>query len=704
MRGRLLPPRVQEPSVFETREYRDQPGTLLTGANEAYARGITGAGQKIVVVDSKITEVTELTGKIAAGGFDLPSDVGTSADFDHGTFVATVIAGRKNEVGTHGVAYNAQIIPVTIFNTDGDFDTGSSSFITAMARINTAAAQNGARVVNHSWGADSDGQLGGNGIFRQLVDSYSQAIANGIVSVWAAGNEGFAQPSPEAQVPATYPQLEAGWLAVMGIDSATGARWADSNACGVAANWCIGAPATGIIGQVAGNDFYRGNGTSFSTAIVSGALALMFETWPNLTADQARQILFLTADDLGDAGTDAIYGRGALNIARVFSPVGTTTLAGHGAEMAATGISPLDGPVGDAVERGVTGHGVGVIDGFARDFLIPAGAFVGSLDDIRRRERFAASIRDLAGPTTGGFLTGLPGPDGSGFGQYFFTTEVDGTLADEAGVGARLRMAGGMLSFSHGGGAQGMQDLAGLTGTGGMRPAFAGMAHPFMTGLGEGLAVSYRGVLEAGWTLAVTAAGAPNDRSGAAAAATLAWRGMEGLDLAFSVGMVRERETFMGAELFGGFEGAATDSRFASIQAGYSLVGGMSLAVEAHLGTSERGHDPGSLLEQAEMVSTAFGLGLSQEDVAGGTLTAALRQPLRAESGRLGFALPTGTGVDRFTAAAEPSGRQLDLSLGWARHDADGTMLALGVTQQFDAGHVEGEQATLVGVRYGVRF
>ena len=57
---------------------------------------------------------------------------------------------------------------------------------------------------------------------------------------------------------------------------------------------------------------------------MAGALALLLEAFPNLTGRQAVDILLRTARDAGDAGPDVIYGRGLLDIAQAFKPVGAT--------------------------------------------------------------------------------------------------------------------------------------------------------------------------------------------------------------------------------------------------------------------------------------------------------------------------------------------------------------------------------------------
>ena len=56
-------------------------------------------------------------------------------------------------------------------------------------------------------------------------------------------------------------------------------------------------------------------------------MALLKQAFPNLTAAQLVEILLESARDAGAAGTDSTYGRGILDIARAFQPIGATTLA-----------------------------------------------------------------------------------------------------------------------------------------------------------------------------------------------------------------------------------------------------------------------------------------------------------------------------------------------------------------------------------------
>ncbi|MEO9490288.1 MAG: S8 family serine peptidase, partial [Marinomonas sp.] len=72
------------------------------------------------------------------------------------------------------------------------------------------------------------------------------------------------------------------------------------------------------------------SGTSFSAPQVAGAVALLAQAFPNLTAAEIVEILLDSARDIGAAGDDAIAGVGIMDLAAAFAPSGATTVAGTG--------------------------------------------------------------------------------------------------------------------------------------------------------------------------------------------------------------------------------------------------------------------------------------------------------------------------------------------------------------------------------------
>ena len=64
------------------------------------------------------------------------------------------------------------------------------------------------------------------------------------------------------------------------------------------------------------------HGNSFAAPRVAGAGALVRHKFPNLSGSQTATTILHTADDLGVAGVDAVYGHGKLNVGKALSPVG----------------------------------------------------------------------------------------------------------------------------------------------------------------------------------------------------------------------------------------------------------------------------------------------------------------------------------------------------------------------------------------------
>lgn len=74
---------------------------------------------------------------------------------------------------------------------------------------------------------------------------------------------------------------------------------------------------------VAQEPWYKDDsGTSMAAPHVTGALGLLFERFPYLTATQVRNVMFTTATDLGAAGVDEIFGWGLLNLERAIEGPG----------------------------------------------------------------------------------------------------------------------------------------------------------------------------------------------------------------------------------------------------------------------------------------------------------------------------------------------------------------------------------------------
>lgn len=260
---------------------------------------------------------------------------GETLDF-HGTAVAGLIGAERTQLdpldpydgGIMGVAYNASIMPIKVFD-----DFGNAPTQNVHAGI-AYAANNGANVINLSFGTTSL-----NAITYDVdgISVYENALSVNSTFVIAAGNDGLkclavnGSIDGQCSFPAALPWVngyenllnqDGGWIVVGAVDDNNVMPiW--NNKAGVTKNNYLVAPGVDILSTSINGEMVIASGTSFAAPVVSGAVALMYEKYPHLTGAEISNILFETATDLGDVGVDDVYGHGLINLEKAFSPIGT---------------------------------------------------------------------------------------------------------------------------------------------------------------------------------------------------------------------------------------------------------------------------------------------------------------------------------------------------------------------------------------------
>ncbi|MGH7893056.1 MAG: S8 family serine peptidase, partial [Candidatus Binatia bacterium] len=314
-------------------------GIALTQAATAWDVA-NGAGTVVAVVDTGIDEthpdlaanVWTNPGEIPGNGLDddgnghvddvhgwdfADGDATPHDLFGHGTHVAgTIAAVGDNARGVVGMAWGARVMPVR------GFDANGSGTLAGLAACVVYAAENGADVINNSWGSI--------GVSHVVSEAAATAESFGAVMVAAAGN--FAAPVDDFE-PAVLP----GVVAVGATDYLD--RIAGFSDFGAALS--VAAPGVDVLSLragvilpsspgVVGTDYLRLSGTSMATPHVSGLAAVLLSAQPTLTADEVRWHLELNADQPGIPGYEGqpwnpYYGWGRINAGRVFDPVPATT-------------------------------------------------------------------------------------------------------------------------------------------------------------------------------------------------------------------------------------------------------------------------------------------------------------------------------------------------------------------------------------------
>ncbi|PSB51494.1 peptidase S8 [filamentous cyanobacterium Phorm 6] len=297
----------------------DDWGRDLIKAPEVWAKGLTGDGIVVAVIDSGIDyNHPDLIGNIwsnvgetgvdsagrnkASNGVDddgngfvddfrgwdfVNNDNDPMDDNSHGTHISGLVAAKRDGVGITGTAPTAKIMPLKILDR-----TGVGKIRDEINAINYAAA-NGARVINVS--------LGGQQLNNEELSVIRAAEAKGAIVISAAGNDA----RPQVDYPARFAN-EVG-IAV-GAVSRNGLFADFSNRAGAELLSYFVAPG-GDGGRADAGDIYSTvplsqpgipyryfAGTSMGVPHVAGTIALMLQANPNLTAAQIKQILAETAN------------------------------------------------------------------------------------------------------------------------------------------------------------------------------------------------------------------------------------------------------------------------------------------------------------------------------------------------------------------------------------------------------------------------
>lgn len=302
-------------------------------ANDAINDGKTGLGIIVAVADEGLEIAHEdLVDNVVVGGSynfvdDSTDTTNPSANGDHGTSVAGIIASTGwNNIGGRGVAPFASLKGFNFLQVQ-----------TLESELNSLGAGNYAKdvdIFNQSFGTDN---LSDYEITPELEAQYLDGVSNGAVYVKSAGNgfyslgllqsvsamrcgaaieQGLSCQNANMDATNTLPYniivaaLDANgkkssystagasiWLSAPGGD-----LWPNTSIFSTDQSGCEQGYTQGssVYGADDPNCNYTNNfsGTSAAAPIVSGVIALMLETNPNLTWRDVKHILASTADQV----------------------------------------------------------------------------------------------------------------------------------------------------------------------------------------------------------------------------------------------------------------------------------------------------------------------------------------------------------------------------------------------------------------------
>ena len=248
-------------------------------------------------------------------------------DFGHGTHVAgTVGAVANNGIGIVGVAPSSRVMAIKALASDGSGATDD------LVRAVYYAANEGAHVINASWGGYS------SGVTQAMSDVVTYAHdTKGVAFVAAAGNSTADVGTPTTgywpgnlrdsiTVAATDHTDAVSFFSNFGLKIDVAAPGGgDSDPTGLISNpWdsilsLRSSEAEGLLTMggalVVGTNYFRLYGTSMAAPHVSGVAALLHAKYPTFSPEQIRQALRVGADDIAAPGFDVQSGYGRVNAA-----------------------------------------------------------------------------------------------------------------------------------------------------------------------------------------------------------------------------------------------------------------------------------------------------------------------------------------------------------------------------------------------------
>jgi len=276
----------------------------------------------VAVIDTGVDmDHPELLPQIAENGYDFANnDSNPDDDNGHGTHVAGIIAATgNNHQGIAGMAWQTQIMPVKVLDSDGSGDDAG----TALGI--TYAVAHGADIINLS--------LGGVGNSTTLYNAVKYAYNHGVLVVASGGNCGdvnYERNGCSSENQTIYPAAYDTEVFAVAATSDTDSAASFSNR---GAYVDIAAPGVDIISTYRNGGYAVFNGTSQAAPHVSGLAALLLTIDPALTVQEIQTHIETASVDLGTPDWDPAYGAGRIDAYAALE---------HALNLAAPSLIPID--------------------------------------------------------------------------------------------------------------------------------------------------------------------------------------------------------------------------------------------------------------------------------------------------------------------------------------------------------------------------
>lgn len=315
--------------------------TALIGATNAWAKGFSGAGQTIAILDTGVDKThpflankvvseacyssnTPSTTSLCPGAALASTNSGAGVNCalngcNHGTHVAGIAAGRGTNFS--GVARDANIIAIQVFSR-GDTQNAcggsqppcitsfTSDLIRGLERVLTLSSNFNVAAVNMSLGDSQRNVSTCDAFVPAMKTAIDNLRSRGVATVIASGNDSFTNGI-------NFPACISTAISVGSTGDGSGGTVQDrvANDSNSASFLHLLAPGTVINSSIPGGGFANFSGTSMAAPHVAGAWAVLKSKYPTASVDRILSALTSTGLSVTDTRNNLTKPRLQLNSA-----------------------------------------------------------------------------------------------------------------------------------------------------------------------------------------------------------------------------------------------------------------------------------------------------------------------------------------------------------------------------------------------------